>query len=1080
MKKTKLIAKFLMFFLLFSGIGYAQKTIQGTIKDQNGNPLIGVTVIEQGTNNGKVSDFDGNFSIEVLDDNAILGITYIGFVGQNIAVGSNSTINVSLAESLERLDEVVVTALGFEVSSDKLGYATSVVSNETITEAKETSLINSLSGKTAGVRISRNSGDPGDGAYIQVRGMSSIQRDSQPLIVIDGIPMSNDVRGDSYDFAQQSRLNDLNPNDIESISVLKGASAAALWGTQAIGGVLQITTKSGKFNQKMRVNVTTTYSSDVINVKYPLQDTYGRGSGGVFKRMDRRAWGDKISLRSGAADAVDTSGKYFIDQDGVTHYPIVTKNSTQLYDESNFDKVFQNGHFLENNVSISAGNKNSSIYFSFSDFNQEGIVKNSDYRRSTVSVKAKHKLSEKSMLDASFKYMKTGSNRIRRGVSNNGLYLGLLRTPADFDISGYKGDYYSSGTAAPITGRQRTYRRPMADSWSAVYNNPLWTINEQENQSTVDRFIASVNLNVKPLEWLELIARAGVDRFLERGHQFYSPGSSSAFVNGTQIKDFATNSIINADFIAKASKTFNEDFSGDILVGFNFNQKETVVEGNTINNFILYTDTEDDILDVDNASPENRSVRSTFGNERTVAGYTSANFSAYGQLFINATMRSEWASTFGLNSNKPFYFPSASVAWQFSQLNILPEELLSFGKLRFSYAEVGVQPTRYNTFAEYVSPNYGDSLGGSLSTGLFGGGGFTPDNSLGNPSLKPERKKEFEIGTDLRFLDDKLKFSATYYSNKISDILINFPLAPTRGYTQLYGNAASMKNDGVELELGSNIYRDSNWNVNMSLLYSKNKNEVTDLLEGVESIRLATGLGGVHNRAMLGQQHGILWGDKTLRDASGKIETDANGFPRKNPIQGMIGDPNPDWQGSAIGSVSYKNFSLSVLLETSQGGDIFGGTKSVLSDFGRWGSQVNEVTATQDLKTFKGNTITSGTTFRGEIKDFGDGPVAVNEEWYIGLGGYFGGGIDDIYVEDGSWTRLRELSLSYNLNNEFTKSIGIQNALITATGRNLLLWTDFEGTDPDTNVSGVSSSRGIDYFNNPSTKSYVFSLILNF
>ena len=1080
MKKTKLITKFIVFFLVFSGIGHAQKTIQGTVSDDLGNPLPGATVSIIGSDGiGSVTDFNGNYSIEVLDDNSVLSITYIGFTEQNIVVGSNSTINITLAESLEKLDEVVVTALGFEVSTDKLGYATSVVSNETITEAKETSLINSLSGKTAGVRISRNSGDPGDGSYIQVRGISSIERNSQPLIIIDGIPMSNDVRGDSYDFAQQSRLNDLNPNDIESISVLKGASAAALWGTQALGGVLQITTKSGKFNQKMKVNVTTTYSSDVINVKYPLQDTFGRGSGGIFKRMDRRAWGDRISLRSGGADVFDTS-RYFIDQDGTTHYPIVTKNSTEKFDDSNFDKVFQTGHFLENNVSISGGNQNSSIYFSFSDFNQEGIVRNADYRRTTASIKAKHKLSEKTMLNASFKYMKTGSNRIRRGVSNNGLYLGLLRTPADFDISGYKGDYYSSTTAAPITGRQRTYRRPMADSWSAVYNNPLWTINEQENESSVDRFIASVNLNVKPLEWLELIARAGVDRFLERGHEFYSPGSASSFVNGTQIKDFATNSIINADFITKASKEFNNDFSGDILVGFNFNQKERIVEGNTINNFILYTDTADDILDVDNASPENRTVRSSFGSERTVAGYTAANFSAYGQIFLNATMRSEWASTFGLNSNKPFYFPSASVAWQFSQLNLIPQELLSFGKLRFSYAEVGVQPTRYNTFAEYLSPNYSDSQGGSLSSSLFGGGGFTPNSSLGNPSLKPERKKEFEIGTDLRFLDDKFKFSATYYSNKISDILINFPVSPSRGYSELYGNAASMKNDGVELELGSNIFRDSNWNVNMSLLYSKNKNEITELIEGVESVRLDTGLGGVHNRAMLGQQHGILWGDKTLRDASGKIETDANGFPRKDPVQGMIGDPNPDWQGSAIGSISYKNFSLSVLLETSQGGDIFGGTKSVLSDFGRWGSTVNEVTATQDLKTYKGNTITSGTTFRGEIKDFGAGPVAVNEEWYIGLGGYFGGGIDDIYVEDGSWTRLRELSLSYNLNNDFTRSVGIHNAVITATGRNLILWSDFEGTDPDTNVSGVSSSRGIDYFNNPGTKSYVFSLSLTF
>ena len=1058
---------------------FSQHTVNGAVIDQDGNPLVGVNILEQSTANGVITNFDGNYAITVLSSNSTLVFSYLGFSQQVIEVNGQTTINVTMQESLEELSTVVVTALGFQESSDELGYATSVVSSESIKAAKETSVINALSGQSSGVRISRNSGDPGTGAYIQVRGISSIERNSQPLIIIDGVPVSNDVRGDSNDFAQQSRLNDINPNDIESLTVLKGASAAALWGTQALGGVIQIVTKSGKFNQKMKVNFTSTYSADVINVKYPLQNKYGQGSNGVYDPTATYSWGDKIADRSGAADEFNTTGAYFVDQNGVFHYPIISKNSRTVYDESNFDQIFRTGYFIENNLSISAGNQFSSIYFSLGHFDQEGIIKNADYRRTTASINVKHKLNEKSDLNASFKYSKTNSNRIRRGVSNNGLYLGLTRTPADFDISGYKGEYYASTTAAPISGRQRTYRRYLGESSNAVANNPLWTINEQENVSTVDRMIASVNYNLRPVEWLELIARAGIDKFIERGHEFYTPGGAAAFVNGTQIKDHATNSILNMDYIAKASKKFNDDFSGDILVGFNFNHKERVVEGNEINDFILYTTLDDGILDVDNALPENRQVNSSFGSERTVAGYTAANFTAYDQIFLNATLRSEWASTFGLNSDKPFYFPSASIAWQFSELNILPKKLLSFGKLRFSYAEVGVQPARYNTFPEYVTPTYSDQLGGGLAVGLFGNGAFVPSSSLGNPALKPERKKEFEYGADFRFFKNRLKFNGTYYTNKISDILLNFPIAYSRGYSELYSNAATMENKGVELELDYTFFKNDDWNVNLGLIYSKNENEVTSLKEGIESIRLDTGLNGVHNRAVLGLQHGVLWGTRSLRDENGQIQFDANGFPITDPIQGVIGDPNPDWQGSAIGSISYKNVSLSVLFETNQGSDIFAGTKSTLVDYGRWISTGNEVSASQNLLKFNGDVVPAGTVFRGEIKNFGAGPVALTQEWYNGPGGFFGGN-SELFVEDGSWTRLRELTLSYKLSKDALKSIGIDDLTLSLTGRNLFLWTDFEGNDPDTNVSGVSSSRGIDYYNNPSTKSYVFSLSLTF
>jgi len=1061
---------------LFYSQAIAQSTVKGRIVDQKQDPLVGASIIEKGTTNGTISDVNGNYTINITSSNPILQFAFIGYATQEITVNRQTVINVTLAEDVTQLGEVVVTALGFERSRDELGYATSTVSNEAIRGAAETTLLNSLSGKSSGVRISRSSGDPGAGAFIQIRGISSLERNSQPLIILDGVPISNDVRGNNNNFAEQSRLNDINPNDIESISVLKGASAAALWGTQALGGVLYITTKSGKLNQKMEVNFKSTVSIDQINRKYPTQTKFGQGTNGNYATNTDYSWGDKISERSGGLDEVNTSGPFFIDQNGVTHYPILTKNSREIYADQNFDQVIQNGGFVENSLSLSGGNANSSVYLSIGDINQQGVIRNSDYRRTTASIKGNFKFNDFAKLSSSFTYATTSSNRIRRSVSNNGLYLGFLRTPADFDNSGYRGDYYASSTAAPITNRQRSYRNPIGAAADARFNNPLWTINEQFNENTVNRFIASMNLTVSPVKWLDLIGRIGIDNFAERTDEFYTPGSVAGFVNGNMSKELATNSVFNMDYIAKAAKAFSSNFDGDILVGFNFNQRERVVEGAGIRNFIVFTDANDGILDIDNATPENRTVSSTFGSERTVASYAAGNLSAYNMLFLNATLRSEWASTFGDNADKAFLFPSASLSWQFSKMEALSFKPLSFGKLRVSYAEVGVQPSRYNTYPEYVSPNYNDQLGGSLTASLYGNGAFAPRSNVGNPALKPERKKEIEAGFDLRFLEDKLSFSATYYSNKTTDILLGFPLATSRGYDELYSNAAAMKNNGIELELGYNVLKTSDWNVDVKLLFFKNRNEVTDLV-GAESFALPTGLAGVNNRAVVGQQHGILWGARTLRDDSGNILYDANGFPRRDPIQGVIGDPNPDWQGSAIGSISYKKLSLSILFETFQGADIFAGTKSTLVDYGTWGSTGNEVTAPQNLLTYSGNVILAGTTFRGAIYNYGAGPVALTQEWYNGPGGFFGGN-QELFVEDGSWSRLREITLSYSFG-PLLKS-AIKGLDLSVTGRNLFLWTQFEGNDPDTNVSGVSSSRGIDYYNNPSTRSIVFSASLTF
>ena len=1071
---------FLLFSLLLSCYSLlAQKNISGVVvSSSDSEPLVGVTVLEKDTQNGTITDLNGSFTLTISNDQNIIVASFVGYKTQEINIGNRSSLSISLEEDITELGEVVVTALGFKEERDKLGLTASKVEGSQISRSAETGLIDGMAGKASGLRVTRSSGDPGAGSHIQIRGPVTITSSLQPLIILDGVPIDNSTGASSTSgVVSQSRLNDINPNDVESIQILKGASAAALWGSQAAKGVIYITTKSGEKGSRPKISFKSVYSIDKINARHPLQNTFGQGDNGNFNPSSTRSWGDKISERDGSEDIMDSFGPYFIDQNGLRHYNILLKNDRTIFDESNFNQIIKDGHYKENSLSISGGGENGTNYFSIGDLNQSGIIQgNSNFRRTTLRFNSTRDVGNWLKITFKNSYSNTKSDRIRKGASSTGLYLGLLRTPADFDNTGYIGDYYLSSTASPISNRHRSYRNPIGGRVNAGFNNPNWTINNQENSNSVERFISNIQLDLKLTDWLTVISRTGIDYYQSRTSQFFKPGTvGSTFGQGYFTDGINNNRVFNTDLIARSNFDISNDYNLSLTLGVNLNDRKYLSLGGNIRDFILPID----LYDFSNAQPENINVEDYDRHMRTAASYLSTNISVHDMLFVNSNVRVESSSTIGPLADKVFIYPSVDIAWQFSKLKpFFGSPVLTFGKLRIAYGEVGVEPPPFNTQSIYVSPNYSDSFGGSLSTDLFGAGSFTPSQDLGDPQLSPEIKKEYEIGTDLRFFDNKIKLGYSYYYNKTEDVFFNLSLANSSGYDELFTNAGEIENKGMEVDLSYDLFRNDNFSINFNINWSYYRNNVLDL-KGVESIRLG-GLSAVSGRAVEGYPLGIFWGTKFERNDEGSILLNNNGFPSLAPENGVIGNPHPDWQGGIGTTVSWKDLSLFFLFETYQGADIYAGTKAVLLNYGRHQDSGIETVAQKDLFDYSGGLITSGTTFRGSIHDFGAGPVALTEPWYRGIGGYFSG-VQEQFVEDGSWTRLRELTLSYSLKGaKFRKASKLSSIDFSFTGRNLFILTDFVGNDPDTNLTEVSTTRGIDYFNNPGTKSYVFKIIINY
>ncbi len=1053
--------------------------ISGLITEKtSGKQLEGVNVTVKSENAGTTTNNTGRYLIKVNNpQKAVLVFSLVGYKTIEVPLRGRTVVDAEMEDSTVMMQSVVVTALGFETQRDKLGYSSAKINGDQVANSGEANLIDGMGGKASGVRISRSSGsDPGSASQILIRGQSTITRGTDPLIVLDGIPISSDSRGESSQgVTQQSRLNDINPDDIASMQVLKGASAAALWGTKAANGVVIITTKKGASNGKLNVTFKTTYSIDEINLNYPLQSTYGQGTGGVWAANNARSWGDKIANRAGGADAVNTAADYFVGYPtGTVYYPVTAKNNTETFLDKNYNSAFRRGNYVNSSLSVSGGDAKSNYFMSFGDMNQQGIIRNnSNYRRTSFRINASRQMNKWLKVSNKASYVLTNSDRVRRGASSGGVMLGLLRTPSDFDNTDYIGSYYASPTAAFVPNRQRAYRSYLGTA-TPGFSNPLWTMYKQDNSNNVNRFINSAEMFITPNKWLDVTLRAGLDNFTER-EITYLPYYTINAASGLYSRDEFSQTQFNIDFIVRARKDFGDNLKTNFLAGFNYNSSNEGLLSATGTSFII----PDGPRDIDNSLIANRLMSDRFEKTRTNAAYATIGTELYNQLFINLTGRLEAASTFGDLSNNRFFYPSADIAWQFSQLPVFNKsKLFSFGKLRASFGMVGIQPSAYRTATNFFVPNWAEVLDPNLDGSLFGTGTYVQSRSKGNPFLRPEKKQEFEIGSDLRFFNNKLSLNTTVYFNKTTDALLDIPQAPSTGFTTLYANAGSIQNRGIELDLTYEVLKKKNWLVSVDWNWTRNRNKVTDL-NGSASILLG-GLNGVSSRAVEGYPLGALWGIGFQKDSKGGYILNSNGFPISEVAQKVLGDPNPDWRSGLGFNVEYKNFKLYALFEHSQGGDIVDATEAVLLDYGVSKTTGNETLASSNLKTASGATILSGATFRGNIGNFGGGNVALDQSWYNGLGGFFGNVLEP-FITDATWTRLREVTLSYRIKRKYLpKFTGLSSVNVEMSGRNLWLDSKLKTIDPDSNVEGSGSGRGIVYFNNPGSRSYLFSIKLNF
>ena len=1036
-----------LFFLcvLLTGLSsMAQvKTVTGKItSSDDSGPLPGASVKIKGSTTGTSTDSNGSFTIQVPSSSAVLVVSLIGYKTQEVTVGNRTTIALALASDSQQLEEVTVsTALGITRQAKSLGYAAQTVKSEDLNYNHQPNLVNALQGKVAGATISSTGGGPGQGASIRVRGVNSIDPNisGDPLYVIDGVQIDNSTStvganpgGNSYGSrGVTNRASDVNPEDIETINILKGGAATALYGLRGANGVVVITTKRGKQNG-IQVNFNSTYGFENVLISPKVQTEYTQGVLGVYTNPPGGigpAWGPTIA----EAKLIDP-----------TH-------PDKLF--NNYDQAFGTGQQVKNSVSLTGGSDAIKFFSSISQLYQKGMMPNTDNKNLSARLNTDLIISPKFKASVNMNFTNSGGYTYAADRFGEGLAYFSPR----YDVSDYEN----------ADGSQKYFGT----------NNPIWGTANNKLKGDVNRFIGGASLSYDPAKWLNLSYRFGIDTYNDnrvrtaRGPMYTGEAmydNEQGFYGEYNTKFRTLNSTLVATFTTK----LGEDITGTLRLGqelYDRRIKEIGTLGSILGIYNFFNLTNAGVV----------TLSQNLREKRLVGYFGEATFDYKNYLFLTVTGRNDITSTLP-KENRSFFYPSASLSYVFSDHLKLPS-VINQAKLRLSYARIGKDASEYSTFTGY-SPY------GSLPTGT---GGLTIASNLGNPDLLPEFTNTYEAGLEMSFFKNRLGFDFTYYYSLSQDQIIQTQISSAVGYVTKSINAGDIRNRGVELVINGKpiVGKDFNWSVNLNL--SANRNKVLNMPNGIKEIvyGAARGYGnaGVTMKLIEGQPYGNIYGsyfqryspdpqDPIVLDKNLPLLIGTNGFPIiSGGTQRLLGNSQPDYIIGLGNTFNYKNFSLNVLFDARLGFEKYNWLEDFYSAFGL----PDYTTDRRSFKTFEG-VLANGTPNTKQVwlgQTTGPDNVNYGEGYYR----IYYRNVSEPFVSDASWVRLRSASLSYRFPQNWLPAKVIKNASLSVTGNNLWLWTKYYGVDPESSSYDAGSNNdGSAGFTYPSSRQILFTLNVGF
>lgn len=1089
--RTKLNVILTLFLAFVVHLSYAQeKTITGNVTDQDGLPLPGVNIVVQSTTVGTQTDFDGNYTIEAsVGQNLVF--SYLGYSSATRSVGASNTINVQMQEDAEALEEVVVTALGIKREKQALGYATTEVKGDQVNTAKETNFMNSLSGKVAGLDIKKSS-SLGGSSNIVLRGYTSVTGNNQPLFVVDGTPISNvnnstyaaddsEASGQTtgrggYDYGNAAM--DINPEDIESVNVLKGAAASNLYGSRAANGVIIITTKTGTRNKGLGITV----NSGVTMAKYDkdtfptYQNEYGAGYGPYYSGPGGHFFEQDID-----GDGIDDLTTVFTEDAsfGAAFDPnLLVYQWDAFYPESpNYltatpwiagkhgpEQVFNTGVSLNNSISISSGTETGAFRLGYTNLDQTGIVPNSRIQRNTVDFNGSQDLSEKLTVGVKATFTKTdGRGRYGTGYDGNNLMQSFRQWhERNVDFQAQEAAYFA--TRRNVTWNYGGDPLTQEGLVPIFFDNPYWVLYENYETDTRNRLFGNVNLTYEMTDWLSITGRTSVDTYSELQEERHAigstPGSTPANLSYPSRyqrynRDFTE---LNYDLLLNYDFDLTEKLSLDGVLGATARQQSVEwIRAATSGGLVVPK-----LYSLSNSQNLLSPPVEYAGKLKQYGFFGNASFGYGGFIYLDLSGRYDISSTLPDDSNG-FFYPAISTSFVFSKL--LNADWLSFAKIRANYAEVGNSTVPQRVYDSYFSPT-------NFTVPLFSVSGQANNRNLVN-----ELSKSFEVGLEASFANKRAGFDVSYYKTNTTDQIFPVQVSRATGNSSKVVNSGDIENRGIEAAVFVSPVKNDNFEWTVNATWAKNTSEVISLFDGVDNVQLTSNQGGVTINATIGQPYGSIWGSNfTFLDGQRVINPDTGRYVVDATPQ-PIGDFNPEWKGGVSNMLRYKNLSFSFLIDVQKGGDVFS-----LDTWYGFATGVYDITAgLNELGNPKRDPVADGggILLEGVNPDGSPNTTRADASTYANPLGYVRAP-NALHVYDASYVKLREVTLSYKLPDNMLRNLPINNITFSLTGRNLwIIDKNMPYSDPEAGLS-AGNYQGYQSSPYPSTKEYGFNVRFDF